>query len=160
MKVRASQRSATLSLPLPRRGGRLPTVSPLAICDGPSTPLVRDSLTPRWAAGSGAHSVGQGRRLTKTAAPTSDPHSPSVLLVYGVGCLQCRLRLTAVSRSASACAGFSSSSPAPPSVGRLFFSLYHFHTFLYTPPSLNPKHKTLDPSPSNFAIYLKHKLQK
>ena len=40
--------------------------------------------------GGGAHSVGQG--LTVTAAPTPDPHIPSVSLVYGVRHPQCRPR--------------------------------------------------------------------
>ena len=60
----------------PRRRGvgcpqcRLRLSWPLANCDGPSTPPVResrDSLTPRLATGPGTHSVSQG--LTVTAAP-------------------------------------------------------------------------------------------
>ena len=59
---------------------------------GYGVPPVRDSHTPRRAAGLGAHRVSQG--LTVTAAPTSDPHSSSVSPVYGVGsvgCPQCQL---------------------------------------------------------------------
>ena len=68
--VRVCPRSATLS---PRQAAgsaaaELRTVSAQANCVGPSTPPVYDSLTPRRAAGPGAHSVGQGP--TVTAAPT------------------------------------------------------------------------------------------
>ena len=76
MTVLASLRSATLS-PLAGPRGRLRTASAQANCVGPSTPTVYDSLTPRRAAGPGAHSVGQG--LTVTAVrpvPTFDPHTP------------------------------------------------------------------------------------
>ena len=76
--ARACLRSATLS-PLGRPRGRLRSGAgrqqcrPRANCVGPSTPPVCDSLTPRRAAGPGAHSVGQG--LTVTAAPTPDPRT-------------------------------------------------------------------------------------
>ena len=82
MTVRACLRSATLSpLARPLARGRLRTASAQANCVGPSTPTIYDTPTPRLAAGPGAHSVGQG--LTVTAAPTPDPHSPSVSPVYG-----------------------------------------------------------------------------
>ena len=63
-------------------------MSAQANCVGLSTLPLYDSLTPRWAAGPGAHSVGQG--LTVTAEPTPERHSPNVSPVYrdGVGCPQ------------------------------------------------------------------------
>ena len=82
-------RSETLS-PLARPQGRLLTVSAQANCHGVGLSLLPlyDSLTPgpRWAAGPGAHSVGQG--LTVTAEPIPEPHSPSVSPAYRVGCPQ------------------------------------------------------------------------
>ena len=39
----------------------------------------------------------------------------------------------------------------------VFFFLYHFHTFLYTPSTLNPQPSTL--VPSNFAININPKPQ-
>ena len=72
LMVRACLRSATLS-PLARPRCRLRTPSAQANSVGPSTPTVYDSLTPRRAAGPGAHGVGQG--LSVTAAPTSDPYT-------------------------------------------------------------------------------------
>ena len=56
-------------------------MSAQANSDGPSVPPVRDSLTPRLAAGPGARSVGQW--LTVTAAPTSHPYFPVCHLSRG-----------------------------------------------------------------------------
>ena len=77
---------------LPGRGAgrRRPQCRQRANCVGLSLPSDQDSPGP---AGPGAaHSVRRG--LTVAAAHTFDPHSPSVSPLYGVGCPQCRLRLT------------------------------------------------------------------
>ena len=71
MTVRASLRSATLS-PLARPRGRLRLRPTVSIRPRPQY-MTRSS--PCRAAGLGAHSVGQ--RLTVTAAPTFDQHTPA-----------------------------------------------------------------------------------
>ena len=70
-------------------------VSAQANCDGPSVPPVRDSLPPRWAAGRSQSRPRANCVVAVTAAPTPDPHSPSVSTgdrSTGAGHPQCRPR--------------------------------------------------------------------